>query len=79
MQLSLTPRLFSIAAGELPRSIVEMSAFLQDKIPVSQSTLDREAGGHAEGIVLRTPSRSIIAKVRFEDYERTLKRRKNLR
>ena len=31
--------------------------------------------GAAEGIVLRTPDRSVIAKARFQDYERTLKRR----
>ncbi len=78
-QVPLTPRLFSVDASELPVSIIEMSAFLKEKLPSSQSTLDEDAGGRAEGIVLRTPSRSVIAKARFDDYERTLKRRGNAR
>lgn len=73
--IPLTPRLFSVDAGDLPSSIIEMSAFLKEKLPSSQSTLDEEAGGRGEGVVLRTRSRSVIAKARFEDYERTLKRR----
>ncbi len=32
--------------------------------------------GNAEGIVIRTPDRGLIRKVRFEDYERTAKREK---
>lgn len=78
-QISLTPRLFSVNASELPHSIIEASAFVKEKLPESRSTLDEEAGGRAEGIVLRTPSRSVIAKARFEDYERTLKRRSGQR
>lgn len=31
--------------------------------------------GRPEGIVLRSETRSVIAKARFQDYERTLKRR----
>ncbi len=73
--LALTPRLFSVDAADLPASVAEMSAFLKDKLPVSQSVLDEEAGGRPEGIVLRTASRAGIAKARFEDYERTIKRR----
>ena len=30
-------------------------------------------GSASEGMVIRTPTRSVIAKLRFEDYERTLK------
>ncbi len=78
-RILLTPRLFSIEASSLPRSVVEMSEFLKEKLPSSQSTLDEEAGGRAESAVLRTPSRSIIAKARFEDYGRTLKRRSSQR
>jgi hypothetical protein len=39
--------------------------------------LDDAAGGKSEGIVLRSPDRSTIAKARFEDYERTMKKRKS--
>lgn len=77
--LTLTPRLLSVEAGALPTSIGEMAAFLKEKLPVSQSVLDEDAGGRPEGIVFRTASRSVIAKARFEDYERTLKRRSNPR
>ena len=73
--LALTPRLFSVDAADLPASVAEMATFLKDKLPVSQSVLDEDAGGRPEGIVLRTASRSVIAKARFEDYERTIKRR----
>jgi hypothetical protein len=31
--------------------------------------------GRAEGLVLRTSDRAVIAKAKFQDYERTLKRR----
>jgi hypothetical protein len=31
--------------------------------------------GRAEGILLRSPTRTVIAKARFQEYERTLKRR----
>ena len=42
----------------------------------SQCKLDDDANGDPEGIVVRSPDRSRIAKLRREDYERTLRRRK---
>ena len=41
----------------------------------SRATLDNDAIGKAEGIVLRNNDRSFIAKARFEDYESMFKRR----
>ena len=41
----------------------------------SRATLDNDATGKPEGIVLRNSDRSFIAKARFEDYESTFKRR----
>ena len=38
--------------------------------------LDAEANGVPEGVVVRSPDRSRIAKIRREDYERTLKWRR---
>jgi len=73
--LPLTPRLFHIGSDLLPKTISETLAFLKRRLPESLSKLDEEAGGKPEGIVLRTTSRSVIAKARFEDYERTLRRR----
>ena len=43
-------------------------------IPRSLVTLTETATGAAEGLVLRTWGRSKIVKVRFEDYERTLRK-----
>jgi hypothetical protein len=47
---------------------------LQQHLPESRSRLDAQAGGKPEGIVLRAPGRAVIAKARFDDYTRTLKR-----
>jgi RNA ligase-like protein len=75
--LTLTPRLFAINGDELPRGIPETLAFLRTRLPESQCRLDDAGGGKPEGIVLRSPDRSTIAKARFEDYERTLKRKRS--
>ncbi|MQY26469.1 RNA ligase family protein [Nocardia aurantia] len=70
-----TPRLFTIDAAELPREIGAMRDFLTDRLPETRCRLDPGAGGHPEGIVLRSPDRATIAKARFDDYDRTLRRR----
>jgi hypothetical protein len=73
--LERTPRLFTLEPGELPKDVSGMSRFLTERLPRTLSALDDSAGGQAEGIVLRTADRSRIAKARFQDYERTLRRR----
>jgi hypothetical protein len=70
------PLLFSMEKYSLPKTIEETHVFLKKHLPYTYSVLDPSAtGGHGEGIVIRTRDRSQIAKMRFEDYERTLKRR----
>jgi hypothetical protein len=62
----------------LPLDVDDTYEALQETIGEStQVHLDTEdgTGGRAEGLVLRTADRSRIAKARFQDYERTLKRR----
>jgi hypothetical protein len=71
--LELTPRLATVEA--LPISIEETYEFLKALLPKTKVVLDEGAGGRAEGIVARTYNRSVIAKIRFEDYERHAKRR----
>jgi hypothetical protein len=71
--IPLTPRIFVGLATDLPQTLEGMSEFLAEHIPISQCCLDDECGRAPEGLVLRTPDRSIIAKARFEDYKRTLK------
>ncbi|GAA1089586.1 RNA ligase family protein [Nocardiopsis composta] len=70
------PRLGSIDAAELPAGIAGMQEFLAELLPATRAALDDGAGGRPEGVVLRTPDRSAIAKARFQDYRRTLKRRR---
>jgi hypothetical protein len=77
--LSLTPRLFTLDSADLPTGIEGVHAFLGSRLPGTLVALDESAKGAAEGIVLRTADRSVIAKARFQDYERTLKRRANRR
>jgi hypothetical protein len=69
--LTLAPRLGTVQADSLPTSVAGMSKWLEQ---VSQSLvgLDAKAKGRSEGVVLRSPQRTVIAKARFEDYERTL-------
>lgn len=73
--IELTPRLDVVPGEKLPASIEDTHAWLTDELPGTMAPLDETAGGRAEGIVLRTAGRSVIAKARFEDYQRTLRRR----
>lgn len=73
--LDTVPRLDKIDGDGLPTSIVNMRNLLSDYLPHTMVALDGEPGG-AEGIVLRDDQRRVIAKARFQDYDRTLKRRK---
>ncbi|MFI7608345.1 RNA ligase family protein [Micromonospora sp. NPDC049366] len=72
--LAPAPRLDTVAAADLPREVEKMSAYLADRAPRTLVALDGPAGP-SEGIVLRSADRSVIAKARFQDYERTLRRR----
>ena len=74
--LELTPRLFTVDAAELPTDLEKTSAWLAERLPATLVKLDDRAAGEPEGIVLRTTDRGVIAKARFQDYARTLKRRR---
>lgn len=75
LSLELTPRLFQVDGCDLPADLEKTRAFLAEHAPATRVALGDTAPGQAEGIVLRTPDRSVIAKARFQDYDRTLKRR----
>jgi hypothetical protein len=78
--LPLTPRLLDeFYADALPTSVEGMHAMLVDILPETRVGLNDSAGGRAEGVVFRSPDRRVIAKARFQDYERTLKRRAGAR
>jgi hypothetical protein len=69
------PALFDIDASALPTDIEATYQFLLDH-EWTLCKLDDGAAGIPEGVVVHSPDRSRIAKIRREDYERTLKRRK---
>ncbi|WP_049559679.1 RNA ligase family protein [Nonomuraea sp. SBT364] len=71
--MDLTPRLFQIDASALPPTIERMREFMEPYRHTQVATFGEP--GLNEGIVLRTPGRETITKARFQDYERTLKRR----
>src|SRR5262249_8412494 len=73
--LELVPDVLEVSAEELPDSVDDTHEFLRQRITATGCAIDAGAGGRPEGIVLRTPDRSVIAKLRFEDYERALRRR----
>lgn len=68
--VELTPRLFTVAAEALPTGIAEMHSFLIEHVALTRAGLD--CAGRGEGIVFRSPDRSVIAKARFENYRRTV-------
>ncbi|WP_424892359.1 RNA ligase family protein [Streptomyces sp. XH2] len=71
--IELTPRLGLIPAAEVPTGIEAMRDFLISRLPETQVALDADGGRRPEGIVLRTPDRTVIAKARLADYEKTLR------
>jgi hypothetical protein len=79
--LEVTPRLLrtqyakdEVATGIAPpRGLKETWDWLKCTIPTSNVKLAKSAQGSPEGIVIRTPDRRKIAKIRFEDYQRTFK------
>jgi hypothetical protein len=71
----LVPALFDLDAAQLPTSLEDTHRFLLG-FEWSRCKLDEAAAGVPEGVVVRSPDRGTIAKIRREDYERTLRRRK---
>lgn len=74
--VSLTPRL---EITPPPLSVEETYEWLKKAITKSLVVLDDKAQGKPEGIVVRTETREYIAKIRFEDYERTMRTRAKLK
>lgn len=87
LKFQLTPRIATIPIKSLPTSIsegMEFSssveeglAFLENHIEETSVYLDSKAQKSPEGIVVRTKNRDTIAKMRYEDYNRTVRRFKS--
>jgi len=68
------PSLFQIDATELPTDIDGVYQFLLAQGD-TRCKLDDSGAGIPEGVVVRSSDRTRIAKIRREDYERTIKKR----
>lgn len=76
--LGIVPPVAILAAGEMPTTLAGTYEMMKAHLPYTRAQIDPEEAetglkGVPEGIVFRSPDRSVIAKARFEDYERTLK------
>jgi len=70
--IPLTPR---IGEDIVPNgNVQEVYDWLKTKIQTTQCSLDNGALGRPEGLVIKMFDRSKIAKIRFEDYERTIRK-----
>jgi hypothetical protein len=67
--IPLVPRLTLTA---IPTGLNDMLPWLHANLPKTLVGIDAEGPG--EGIVVRSQDRKTIAKIRFEDYERTIRR-----
>lgn len=70
--IPVVPTIGIISANELPKSVRDANTFLHTRVGYTQCPLTSEYSGRAEGLVLRTNNRWTIAKMRFEDYARTI-------
>lgn len=69
--LKTVPYITTILGREIPRGRKHIFEFLQQ---FAETKAGIDVSGKAEGIVVRNFDRSLIRKMRFEDYERTAKR-----
>jgi hypothetical protein len=56
-----------------PTGLADTHEWLRKLLTETHARLDDTGKGRPEGVVVRTADRARIAKIRFEDYERTLK------
>lgn len=73
LDLQKVPHLTVTDAANLPDSHGAMLEWLKQTTPATRCALDDAAQGRSEGVVVRSADRQHIAKIRFEDYERTLR------
>lgn len=71
-KMPLVPRLGAVGSDQLPISLAETEKWLRAELPCTRVALDGDGGTKAEGLVLRTTTRSVIAKARFADYAKAL-------
>lgn len=72
---SLAPNL-GLRTESLPETIEDTYEWLKNTIVTTKAAINSKAGLKPEGVVVRNKNRSYIVKIRYEDYERTLKGKK---
>lgn len=75
LNVDTVPLIAETEGQGLPMGLEDTKQWLES-LGDSRCTLDALAGGQPEGVVIRTPDRSRIAKLRREDYARTLRKRR---
>jgi hypothetical protein len=70
------PHLGITSGSELPTDVSGTLAWMHANSQDTNAKLDPEAQGKLEGIVIRSADRRAIAKLRFEDYQKTMNLRK---
>jgi hypothetical protein len=73
LEQETTPRLTTVKGKDLPKDHKDVLEWLHQVSPKTKVRLDDGAKAKSEGVVIRTSDRSKIAKIRYEDYERTLR------
>jgi len=76
--LDIVPKLGEMKPQDLPEDHEAVLEFLKKTLPKTNTTLDGKSLGQAEGIVVRTYEREVIAKIKFRDYERTIRAKNEL-
>jgi hypothetical protein len=74
--VATVPALKETTGKCLPVTILETQQYLSSVISKSQALLDDSGKGSPEGLVVRNATRTKIAKIRYEDYTRTLRAKK---
>ena len=75
---NMVPAIGRDSGANIPTNRAETYEWLK-QFEDTYATIDTEKfAGRAEGVVIRNSSRTMIRKIRFEDYEKTLKKLKTL-
>lgn len=72
--VSEVPYIDTAIPEAIPRDDLKATLAWMEQYRRSQAGIDGTGEGNAEGVVIRTKDRSYIRKLRFEDYERTLRK-----
>ncbi|CAM4458379.1 hypothetical protein FHS16_004238 [Paenibacillus endophyticus] len=70
LELDAAPLLSEKPGLDFPRTIADTYAYLKE---FEHTRVGMDAAGRSEGIIARSSDRKHIRKIRFEDYERTLR------